>query len=64
LGFEAHIRTIVIVNREDGSSDRLKNYNIRVGPNEWSSKNPTCNSAPLTGGGVIDCDLKGRYITI
>ena len=61
---EKHIQTVVIVNREDCCSDRLSNYDIRVGnnPNPWF--NPKCNSQPLNLGGIFSCNLRGQFLSI
>lgn len=61
---ERNIQTVIIVNREDCCSDRLANYDIRVGnsPNPWD--NPKCNHSPLTNGGIFSCNLRGQYLSI
>jgi hypothetical protein len=54
----------MVVNREDCCSDRLSNYDIRVGDSGWIWDNPKCNSEPLSGSGVFSCDLKGQFLGI
>ncbi len=64
MGAERQIQTVVVINREDCCSERLANYDIRVGnsPNPWA--NPTCNNQSLNNGGIFSCNLTGQYLSI
>lgn len=63
MGSRHHVGTVVIYNREDCCSRRLRNYYIHVGDNPDISKNPKCGLIK-SGGGAFRCGRSGRYVGI
>ena len=59
-----HIQTVMIFNREDCCSERLRDYRVRVGNDQNPFNNPTCDGDLHSGGGTVSCDLWGRYLSI
>ncbi|GMH42306.1 hypothetical protein BSKO_10225 [Bryopsis sp. KO-2023] len=70
LGGKRQITKVWVTNRKDCCSERLRNFEIRVGdskPQGDGSQNGICNSGLSVPGGQtqgFDCSAQGRYVTI
>ncbi|GMH43530.1 hypothetical protein BSKO_11452 [Bryopsis sp. KO-2023] len=75
LGASRKVTRIKVTNRGDCCSDRLNNFEIRVGDvkplgdgsKDNSIQNPLCSSGLIIGGGEtleIVCTITGRYVTV
>ncbi|GMH42299.1 hypothetical protein BSKO_10218 [Bryopsis sp. KO-2023] len=70
LGGKNQITKVWVTNRKDCCSERLRNFEIRVGdstPQGDGSQNGICNSGLSVPGGQtegFDCSAQGRYVTI
>jgi hypothetical protein len=63
MGQNRNIKMIKVFNRDDCCSDRLANYQVRIGNNADIWLNPACPGT-FTGSQTIECDLSGRYLGI
>ncbi|GMH42282.1 hypothetical protein BSKO_10201 [Bryopsis sp. KO-2023] len=70
LGGKRQITKVLVTNRKDCCSERLRNFEIRVGdskPQGDGSQNGICNSGLSVPGGQTQgfaCSAQGRYVTI
>ena len=62
LGAVYHVRTAVVINRDDCCTTRIGTSAFHVGNSTDPGSNPHC--ATFTDGGFFDCDLWGSHASV